>query len=650
MDTDRLVGKILDGRYKILEPLGAGGMGTVYKAKEIALERFIALKLLKNSDMSEEDQARFEREGKIVSELVHQNIVNFYRFGFAPDGTPYIAMEHLQGKTLRDLLNSESQLNWHRIGKIVVQICHALEYTHGRAIVHRDLKPENIMLVDASGPETVKLLDFGLATFMPAAVESYQRITTTGQLVGSVNYISPEQCVGKIVDHRADIYALGCIMYEAVSGRLPHVADNPLGVVYKHANDQPDKFGQFLQFHSIPLAFEKIVFHALEKDPAKRYSSATELRQELEQLMQDPAATLTLALAGLFKEGSPEQQKKSKIQPLVICAALAICLLVFSVAFLHRSNLAERAAQESLDFQPRTELDTRIRGFQVKLQVARKNLARMKKQFAAMPAHSADRIPLERELILELLNACSLSYHVSDFENAREYYKQVEKFLGAEAFKDAYMLDRLSDAQFKVKRVAEARKTMERSLAIRKENNVPGADNLLRIGQADLSLGNTKSARDYFAKARQAWRPYLVETTKATTSRVSHSSAIDTVCFRERKAASGATEGFVRQAIELKIDDPAQKLERVALLNDMVDFFLELQNSNDKLDWPLRRARAWIKELPPSMPGYSSEAARTYTLSARACKIFGSETEAKEYQRIAKSFGGGKTISLGSEL
>lgn len=640
METDRLLGKILDGRYKILEPLGSGGMGTVYKAREIALERFIALKVLKNANMTEEDQARFEREGKIVSELSNQNIVSFYRFGFSPDGTPYIAMEYLQGKTLRDLLNSESQLNWHRIGKIVVQICHALEYTHSRAIVHRDLKPENIMLVGEAGQETVKLLDFGLATFMPAAVESYQRITSTGQLVGSVNYISPEQCAGRIVDHRADIYALGCIMYEAVSGRLPHLADNPLGVVYKHVNDPPEKFGMFLEFHSIPLAFEKIVFQAMEKDPDKRFASVSELVFELEQLMKDPSATLTLALAGLLKGQNADQKQKLKVNPYVVVAAVVVCIIVFAGAFAIRSNLAERAAHESMDFQPRTELGTRIRGFEVRLQVARKNLPRLKNLYAETSPGSEARKEAEHELVLELLNACSLSYHVADHKMTEEYYKEVEKFLDSDIFEDPYLLDRLSDAQSKTKRIVEARKTMEESLAIRRANNVPGADNLLRLGQADLSLGDPKSARKYFAQARAAWRPYLVETAQASTARVSNSSAIDTVCFKERKAASAASEALFKQVVqtgEFK-NDPAKNLECVALMNDIVDFFFELQNSYDKLPWPPRRARILLSQIPQSTPGYASEAARTYTLSARVAKLYDKDQEAIEFEKIAKTF------------
>lgn len=640
METDRLLGKILDGRYKILEPIGSGGMGTVYKAREIALERFIALKVLKNSNMAEDDQARFEREGKIVSELSHQNIVSFYRFGFAPDGTPYIAMEHLQGQTLRGLLNSESQLNWHRIGKIVVQICHALEYTHSRAIVHRDLKPENIMLVEEGGQETVKLLDFGLATFMPAAVESYQRITSTGQLVGSVNYISPEQCAGRIVDHRADIYALGCIMYEAVSGRLPHQADNPLGVVYKHVNDAPEKFGMFLEFHSIPLAFEKLVFKAMEKDPEKRFANVSELTFELEQLMKDPSATLTLALAGLLRGQNLDQKKRLKINPYLIVSALVVCFFVFAGAFAVRSNLAKRAAHESMDFQPRTEQGTRMRGFEVRLQVSRKNLPRLKNIYAETAPGSDERKEAQRELVLELLNACSLSYHVVDHKKTEEYYKELEKFLDSDIFEDPYLLDRLSDAQSKTKRILESRKTMERSLAIRRANNVPGADNLLRLGQADLILGNPKSARQYFAQAREAWRPYLVETVTASTARVSNSSAVDTVCFRERKAASASTDALFKQIVEGddELKDPAKRLECVALMNDIEDFFFELKNSYDKLPWPPRRARMWLKDIPASTPGYASEAARTYALSARVAKLYEKDLEAAEFEKTAKTF------------
>ena len=634
METDRLIGKILDGRYKILELLGSGGMGTVYKSREIALERFIALKILKNSDMSEEDQARFEREGKIVSELAHQNIVSFYRFGFAPDGTPYIAMECLQGGTLRDLFNSEGQLNWHRIGKIVVQICHALEFTHSHSIVHRDLKPENIMLLDAPSPETVKLLDFGLATFMPAAVESYQKITTTGQLVGSVNYISPEQCAGKIVDHRADIYALGCILYEAVSGRLPHQADNPLGVVYKHVNAVPDKFGSFLEFHSIPLAFEKIVFRALDRDPEKRYASAAELRFELEQLMLDPAATLTLALAGLVKAETVEEEKKRRLKPVFLITALALCLIVFVVAFGYRSTLSQRAAKASKDFQPRSDDGIRIRNWQIRLQMAEKNLPRYQKQLEATPVTSPDRRRAERQVILTLLEMCVLSYHISDHKKAQRYYAMLEPFLGNVLFDEPYVADKLGETQFKTGRFAAAKQTYMRTFKARSANGVPGADNLMRIGMCELVLGDPSSARRYFAQAKEAWQPYLVSA--VPTKLLGRSRGIDPVYMAERRAASNSTDSFFRQTIELKISDPEKKVQVVALLNDLAQFLLELGNSNDRMPWPLQQAREWLKRTPKETPGYAAEARRTYELSAECSRLRGRNAEADEFERILK--------------
>lgn len=635
METDRLIGRILDGRYKIVELIGSGGMGAVYKAREIALERFIALKILKNSSMSEEDQARFEREGKIVSELSHQNIVNFYRFGFAPDGTPYIAMECLQGRTLRDLLNSEGQLNWHRIARIVVQICRALEFTHGHSIVHRDLKPENIMLLDSPVPETVKLLDFGLATFMPAAVESYQKITNTGQLVGSVNYISPEQCAGKKVDHRADIYSLGCIMYEAVSGRLPHDADNPLGVVYKHVNTEPDKFGAFLEYHSIPLAFEKIVFRSLEKDPDKRYASVAELVFELEKLMQDPSATLTLALAGLLKGENAEQKAQWKVNPLFLMTGLALCLLVFGVAFVYRSNLAERAAKESVDYQPRSDEDARIRNWEIRLAAAERTLPRLEKQLAATPVTSPQRTRAERQVILELLESCVLCFHINNMKKADYYYKQLERFLGSSIFDEPYVSDKLGEAQFRTQRYADAKKTYLKTLRIRQSNKVPGADNLVRVGMCELVMGDPKLARDYFSKAKEAWAPFLISPLPAKL--LGRARAIDGVYFAERRAASNSTDAFYRQTFRLEYKDPNKMLQVVALLNDFGEFFIELGNSNDRALFPLKQAREMLKQIPKTTSGYASEAQRTYVLSAECSRLHENEPEALEFDSLSKS-------------
>jgi serine/threonine-protein kinase len=261
--ADRFVGKILDARYKVLSPLGSGGMGSVYMAREIALDRNVAIKVLHANMIDPENQARFEREGAILSNLSHQHIMTFYRFGIAPDNSSYIAIEYLPGRTLRSILSSETTLDWRRATQIAMQICKALEYSHQLGVVHRDLKPENIMLMDTPEKDYVKLMDFGLAKLLPSEsgmeAPENQKLTKTGQLVGSINYLSPEQCIGKKPDQRADVYALGCILYESLLGEPPFYADNPMGVMYKHANEKPKSVLEHPGGQTIPPEFEIIL-------------------------------------------------------------------------------------------------------------------------------------------------------------------------------------------------------------------------------------------------------------------------------------------------------------------------------------------------------------------------------------------------------
>ncbi|MBX9723685.1 MAG: serine/threonine protein kinase [Candidatus Obscuribacterales bacterium] len=213
------LGEVFEQRYELLEVLGAGGGGTVFKARQITADRMIALKVLHpQQGFDEESKQRFLREAKALNKLSHENIVSVYHLGFSDFGLPYLAMELIQGNSLRACLNAEGHLSSRRIFSIVKQLCSALACMHEVGIIHRDLKPENIMLIQKPEPDTVKIIDFGLVRVDNSAE---QKLTATGLLIGSVNYMSPEQCQGKKADARSDVYALTVCMYEMLSGKLP---------------------------------------------------------------------------------------------------------------------------------------------------------------------------------------------------------------------------------------------------------------------------------------------------------------------------------------------------------------------------------------------------------------------------------------------
>lgn len=279
-------GAVFDNKFLILASLGTGGMGSVFKAKQIAFERIVALKLLNTmlADFDDSD-ARFEREAKILSMLNHANIAKFFVYGLSAERVPYLALEYVEGQSLRKRLSERSRLPWREAVSLALQICDALAYAHKNSVIHRDLKPENIML-DASGDvERVVLIDFGLSKLTDPQMSEVQKLTRTGDLIGSVNYLSPELCKGLKPDFRSDIYALGVILYEAVSSTLPFTADSPVGVIYKHSYEQPAVLNE--QALMIPIQLRHIIEKAIAKDADDRYQNVDELKADLQALSEN---------------------------------------------------------------------------------------------------------------------------------------------------------------------------------------------------------------------------------------------------------------------------------------------------------------------------------------------------------------------------
>lgn len=277
-------GTVVDSRYEIISHLGDGGMGSVFKARELGLERFVALKMLHPSLIGDkEHQDRFKREGAVLSKLEHPHILHCFRFGIWNATYPYIAMEFVQGKSLSTLIAESGPLSSARVLGFGQQICGAMEHAHNHNIIHRDLKPANIMVVqDALNRENIKVLDFGLAKVVAESGRASQHLTKTGDLIGSVYYMSPEQCVGKPCEVVSDVYSLGCLLYEALTGAPPLEADTPVGLMYLHVNTLPEPAGRKLPGVQLPAGLESVIDRALAKDPARRFLSMKQFELELE--------------------------------------------------------------------------------------------------------------------------------------------------------------------------------------------------------------------------------------------------------------------------------------------------------------------------------------------------------------------------------
>jgi serine/threonine protein kinase len=278
-----VAGRVIDERYEILQHLGDGGMGSVFKAREIGLERTLAIKVLHTSHLTDpESRERFRREGVLLSRLNHENIMRCYRLGiWEQENLPYIAMEFLDGIPLSRLLAEQTKLPLQYVLKLAQQLCSGMEHAHKYDIVHRDLKPANIMVLKEPGREDqIKILDFGLAGMMHDSASNFC-LTQTGELIGSIYYMSPEQCLGKRADERADIYSLGCVLYETLTGAPPLVTDNPVGMMHLHSNVYPPPLEEKLCDADLMAGLNSVLMKAMAKQVDLRFQSMHEFGEAL---------------------------------------------------------------------------------------------------------------------------------------------------------------------------------------------------------------------------------------------------------------------------------------------------------------------------------------------------------------------------------
>ncbi len=350
---DRFVGKRLDGRYEIQEIIGIGGMAVVYKAHDNVENRTVAIKILKEEFVSNEEFIRrFKNESKAIAVLSHPNIVKVYDVSFG-DLIQYIVMEYIDGITLKEYIERQGSLRWKDAVYFTIQILKGLQHAHDKGIVHRDVKPQNIMVLSDG---TIKVADFGIARF----ARNEQR-TITDKAIGSVHYISPEQARGEKTDEKADIYSVGVMLYEMLTGQLPFEAESAVSVAIMQLQRDPKLLTEINP--SIPLGLEQITMHAMQKTPERRYQSASELLCDLEQFKKDPEATFdysyfvdnaptkfvdtlissTPASAAVIEEdddSEEEVKEKNNMIPILagIASALVLVLIIVGIWAIKQFN------------------------------------------------------------------------------------------------------------------------------------------------------------------------------------------------------------------------------------------------------------------------------------------------------------------------
>ncbi len=289
---DPLIGTTLNGRYSILRRIGEGGMGIVYEAEHVLIEKRVALKVLRDDFSSRQDVVeRFRQEAKSASRIGHENIVDISDFGETPSKQSYFVMEMLSGEDLANVLARDRTIPPKRACHIILQCCRALGAAHAKGIVHRDMKPENVFLTKREGDsDFVKLVDFGIAKMSDIETVGApgRKLTKTGMIFGTPEYMSPEQAAGKSLDHRVDIYAVGVILFEMLTGRVPFVGDTFMGILTQHMFEPPPPLTEVNPACHVSLELEQVVFQLLSKDPNERFQSMDEVARAVASAMDLP--------------------------------------------------------------------------------------------------------------------------------------------------------------------------------------------------------------------------------------------------------------------------------------------------------------------------------------------------------------------------
>ena len=334
--------------YEFLDSIGEGGMGVIYKARHRHLNKVVAIKTLHSHLTNADLIKRFEIEGKAASMLSHPNIIGVHDFGLTQTGQPYMIMDYVHGQTLSDALRQFGTIPLEQFIPIFLQVCDALSHAHKRAVLHRDVKPSNIMLVpNQRNGFDVRIMDFGIAKLMNESESGAQNLTKTGDAIGSPIYMSPEQARGSKMDHRSDLYSLGCVMYECLSNSPPFCGNTALDTMMMHIDTKPLPISQASMGQKIDPRLEQVVMRLLEKDPADRYQSMDDVREDLIAL-QNPDKTAVLPsvrdsqLVTAVHKAQLKEKEKRKLRakaPLFAIIGGFVLLAVACIGFLMWGSL-----------------------------------------------------------------------------------------------------------------------------------------------------------------------------------------------------------------------------------------------------------------------------------------------------------------------
>jgi serine/threonine protein kinase len=301
-------GQVVGGKFQIISRLGSGGMGTVYRVEQIFLKKEFALKTMDNRTGSDVMIRRFELEAKAAFSLNHPNLVKVHDYGILDSGNPYLVMDYINGVTFAEYLKERGPISLELVAPLFVQACFGLMAAHEHSVVHRDIKPANLMLLNDVSIEregSVKLVDFGIAKLVNREDGEIQALTRTGEIFGSPMYMSPEQCSSGTIDHRSDIYSLGCVLFEMLTGTPPHMGQSALKTMLLHQNGEIPTLKEASLGQDFPDSLERIVAKMLRKHPEQRYQNIGLVARDLTMFGSENRST---------PKSKPHAQSKSKME------------------------------------------------------------------------------------------------------------------------------------------------------------------------------------------------------------------------------------------------------------------------------------------------------------------------------------------------
>ncbi len=499
-------GSYIQGKYKIESMIGEGGMGQVFKGVHEALDKSFAIKVLR-SEVVANDKAirRFDQEAKATSQLSHQNLCQIFDYGLTDGGMPYLVMDLLDGKDLRDVIAEQGPLEPGRVIDLFLAVTDGIDHAHSMGVVHRDLKPSNIIVITtATKGEAVKVVDFGIAKVMPPPGTESNQLTQTGEIFGSPLYMSPEQCQGLKVDGRSDIYSLGCVMYECLTGKPPFEGANPVQTILKHVNEELKPFDAGLE---IPQGLQTIVTRALAKDPDERYQTVRELHADLQRLRAGEAPSQSAR-----RDSAPMQYLRSRKKMLLLAASIFMLSTVVIVgsAFVQYFQTLSRLSQGANTFA--SDEPWRLTFEQGKSDQANRNDQYAEEKFrrALEQATTSSNPELARLQILQRLG----DLYIECAEKGEDSYPEARKCF-AEAvslalksgtlFDRAHTLERLAEVEYKLKDYSDAEKHFQQALEFREKepSPIPMSSTLMKQGNNFKRLKKWEAAHQAYVRAAE---------------------------------------------------------------------------------------------------------------------------------------------------